>query len=202
VFHGAPLINPSAFAVSRAAREYLAGWPACESQWAFASCEAQSPVYAFDLAPSIEGSRRPQASTIYRGGARRRSFPLRLQPRRLSRQPFGFEALVVFLEFWIGLAVRYLLPRRQRVECPAFSLMRDLLLGGPLRLDHLAFAFSPSSTRRRMASDKLGLSDWLSAHRTTDARIVGEARKPMSGSFPVAGLPRLLGLTFIDFAIN
>jgi hypothetical protein len=53
-----------------------------------------------------------------------------------------------------------------------------------------------------MASDRLGLSDWFSAHRTTDARIVGEARNPISGSFPVAGLPRLLGSTFIDFAIK
>jgi hypothetical protein len=27
----------------------------------------------------------------------------------LSRQPIGLKALVVFLEFWVGLAVRYLL---------------------------------------------------------------------------------------------
>ncbi|WP_334362563.1 hypothetical protein [Bradyrhizobium sp. AZCC 1578] len=60
---------------------------------------------------------------------------------------------------------------------------------------------SPISTKRRIASDSDGLSGWSSAHLTTEARITGDARKPISGSFPVAGLPRLLGSTFIDFAI-
>jgi hypothetical protein len=45
-------------------------------------------------------------------------------------------------------AVRYRLPRRKRVESPSLELVRNLLLGRPLRLDHLLFPFSPSSTRR------------------------------------------------------
>jgi hypothetical protein len=54
------------------------------------------------------------------------------------------------MKFWLGLAVRYRLPRRKRVEGPSLELVRNLLLGRPLRLDHLLFSFSPSSTRRRM----------------------------------------------------
>jgi hypothetical protein len=54
-------------------------------------------------------------------------FPLRLQPR-LARQPLGFQAFEVFLKFRSGLAVRYCLPRRQRVESPSIGLVRDLLL--------------------------------------------------------------------------
>ena len=42
-------------------------------------------------------------------------------------------------------------------------------------------AFSPNSTRRRMASDSAGLSGWPSAHLTIDVRNVGEARKPING---------------------
>ena len=56
------------------------------------------------------------------------------------------------MEFWLGLAVRYRLPRRKRVESPSLEFVRNLLLGRPLRLDHLLFPFSPSSTSRRMAS--------------------------------------------------
>jgi hypothetical protein len=48
-----------------------------------------------------------------------------------------------------------------------------------------AFTVRPNSTSRRMGCDRLGLSDWRSAHRTTDARIAGEVRNPISGSFPV-----------------
>ena len=63
------------------------------------------------------------------------------------------KAFVVCMKFWLGLTVRYRLPRRKRVESPWLELVRNLLLGGPLRLDHLVFPFSPSSTRRRMASN-------------------------------------------------
>jgi hypothetical protein len=54
---------------------------------------------------------------------------------------------VVLVEFWLGLTVRYRLPRRQRIESPSIGLVRDLLLGGSLRFDHLAFTFSLSSTK-------------------------------------------------------
>src|SRR5437879_8014264 len=66
---------------------------------------------------------------------------LRLQPDLdcLSRQPFCSKAFVVCMEFWLGLAVRYRLPRRKWVESPSLELVRNLLLGRPLRLDHLLF---------------------------------------------------------------
>ena len=89
-----------------------------------------------------------------RGSAFDHSFlHLKSQLDCLSRQPFCSKAFVVCMEFWLGLAVRYRLPRRKRVESPSLELVRNLLLGGPLRLDHLVFPFSPSSTRRRMASN-------------------------------------------------
>ena len=40
------------------------------------------------------------------------------------------EALVVFLELGFDLAVRYRLPRRRRIECPSFGLVRELFRGG------------------------------------------------------------------------
>ena len=49
------------------------------------------------------------------------------------------------MEFWLGLAVRYRLPRRKRVESPSLELVRNLLLGRPFRLYHLLFPFSPKS---------------------------------------------------------
>ncbi len=53
-----------------------------------------------------------------------------------------------------------------------------------------------------MASDSVGWSGSFAAQRSTEARISGEARNPISGSLPVAGRPLFLGLTFIDFAIK
>jgi hypothetical protein len=50
---------------------------------------------------------------------------------------------VVLLKFGFGLAVGYLLPGRQRMECSAFSFVGDLLFGGPLWLDHLVLAIRP-----------------------------------------------------------
>ena len=60
------------------------------------------------------------------------------------------------MEFWLGLAVRYRLPRRKRVESPSLELVRNLLLGRPLRLDHLLFPFSPPA---------LQAGGWLSNRR-------------------------------------
>jgi hypothetical protein len=57
-----------------------------------------------------------------------RSFHLRLWLRGLTRQPVSSEAFVVCLEFWLGLTVRYRLPRRQRIESPSIGLVSDLLL--------------------------------------------------------------------------
>jgi hypothetical protein len=71
----------------------------------------------------------------------------------------------------------------------------------PIR-DYLLLAFSPSSTRRRMASDSVGMSGCLSAHRTIAARITGSARKPIIGVIPVAGRPADFCLADIAFFIN
>ena len=54
-------------------------------------------------------------------------FPLGLEPS-FARYALGFQAFEVFLKFRSGLAVRYCLPRRQRVEGPSIGLVRDLLL--------------------------------------------------------------------------
>jgi hypothetical protein len=59
------------------------------------------------------------------------------------------------MEFWLGLAVRYRLPRRKRVESPSLELVRNLLLGRPLRLDHLLF---PSA-------EAIAGGGWLTAAR-------------------------------------
>jgi hypothetical protein len=90
--------------------------------------------------------------TALRGSAFDHSL-LHLKPKLdcLSRQPFCSKAFVVCMEFWLGLAVRYRLPRRKWVESPSLEFVRNLLLSRPLRLDHLLFPFSPNSTRRRMA---------------------------------------------------
>jgi hypothetical protein len=94
--------------------------------------------------------------TALRGSAFDHSL-LHLKPKLdcLSRQPFCSKAFVVCMEFWLGLAVRYRLPRRKRVESPSLEFVRNLLLGRPLRLDHLLFPFSPGSTSRRMALECL-----------------------------------------------
>ena len=81
--------------------------------------------------------------TALRGSAFDHSFlHLKSQLDCLSRQPFCSKAFVVCMEFWLGLAVRYRLPRRKRVESPSLELVRNLLLGRPLRLDHLLFPFN------------------------------------------------------------
>jgi hypothetical protein len=64
---------------------------------------------------------------------------LKCQLDCLSRQPFCSKAFVVCMEFWLGLAVRYRLLRRKRVESPSLKFVRNLLLGRPLWLDHLLF---------------------------------------------------------------
>jgi hypothetical protein len=65
----------------------------------------------------------------------------RLQPS-LTRQPVCSEALMIFLELWFGLMVRYRLPRQRRIEGPSSSLVLNLFCSGSLWLDHFPFAFS------------------------------------------------------------
>jgi hypothetical protein len=69
------------------------------------------------------------------------------------------------------------------------------------RLFHFAFAFNPSSTRRRMASESEGMSGCFSAHLTMEALIIGSARNPISGVVPVRGRPMTFCLTGIVFFI-
>ncbi|MDP2356771.1 MAG: hypothetical protein Q8M31_12010 [Beijerinckiaceae bacterium] len=68
---------------------------------------------------------------------------------------------------------------------------------GRIRL-HLR-TFSPRSTSRRMASERVGMSGCFSAHLTIDARIAASARKPISGVMPVRGRPK--ALCFTAFAL-
>src|SRR6516225_4521952 len=56
---------------------------------------------------------------------------------------------------------------------------------------------SPSSTNRRSASEREGLSGWRLAHASTSAVNAGGARKASIGSLPVLGRPRFLGITFL-----
>jgi hypothetical protein len=68
------------------------------------------------------------------------------------------------------------------------------------RLSYLPFTFSPSSTRRRMASERVVL--FAAAQSSTLAINSSVRRKVRVGALPVAGLPRLLGVAFfIDPAI-
>jgi hypothetical protein len=60
---------------------------------------------------------------------------------------------VVLLEFWLGLAIRYRLPRHKRMKRPSIGLVRDLLLRGSLRFDHLVLALQPQLDQ---AADGLG----------------------------------------------
>src|ERR1700682_3104136 len=64
-----------------------------------------------------------------------------------------------------------------------------------------AFALSPSSTRRRMASESEGMSGCFSAHLTIEARITGSARNPIRGVMPLRGRPMTFCLTGIVFFI-
>src|SRR6266550_2697705 len=87
---------------------------------------------------------------------------------------------------------------------PGQSLQPTHLGFGPLLRTcphHFPFTFSPSSTRRRMASESDGVSGCFSAHRTMDARITGSARKPINGVMPVRGRPMTLCLTGVAFFI-
>src|SRR5262249_27272134 len=56
---------------------------------------------------------------------------------------------------------------------------------------------SASSTSRRSASEREGLSGWRSAHASTSAVKAGGARKASIGSLPVPRRPRFLGITFL-----
>jgi hypothetical protein len=61
-----------------------------------------------------------------------------------------------------------------------------------------AFA-RPLSIKRRVASENSGLSGWVAPHFTIALRMLAGIRSTTCGSFPVAGRPRFLGITFIDF---
>jgi hypothetical protein len=82
------------------------------------------------------------------------------------------------------------------IALPAISRARRLCSSVDCR--RFDFTVKPSSTRRRVASERVGLSGWFSAHLTMDARNTGAARNPIMGSRPVAGRPRFFGLAVFD----
>jgi hypothetical protein len=65
------------------------------------------------------------------------------------------------------------------------------------------FAFSPISTRRRMASERPGESSCLAAHLSTAVRNSSDSLIAVTGSRPVAGRPPLFGFgtTDLDLAM-
>lgn len=69
------------------------------------------------------------------------------------------------------------------------------------RARHLLFAFSPISTRRRMAGDRAGASSCFDAQSSTASNTSCGRRIVTAGSRPVAGRPRLFWCTLIDLTI-
>jgi hypothetical protein len=87
---------------------------------------------------------------------------------------------------------------------PSLELVRNLLLGRPLRLDHLLFPFSPSSTRRRMASGRETTSSCFSRQSSIADSSVSCQRMPICVPLPVVGgRPRFFfGVPLIALFIN
>jgi hypothetical protein len=63
-----------------------------------------------------------------------------------------------------------------------------------------ALAFSPISTRRRIASERV--TALLVAHASMPATMDGGSRAETSGSLPVAGRPLFFGCTVIDLGMK
>src|SRR6478672_7281180 len=82
-----------------------------------------------------------------------------------------------------------------KIERPALKALAvyDALFWRPI--GHHFFALSPSSTSRRMASERR--DPLASAHASTIAINSSDARKVRAGSLPVGRRPRFLGMTFL-----
>jgi hypothetical protein len=78
---------------------------------------------------------------------------------------------------------------------PARSMAFDAAFG--LRRFMSCDPASPSSTSRRMASERSGLSVCLAAQASTFSRNSDESRIAVTGSRPVAGLPLFFRTTFL-----
>jgi hypothetical protein len=78
-----------------------------------------------------------------------------------------------------------------------------IVLSGLPFLGEFAFAFRPSSTRRRMASERPGPSSWLAAQASTAAEISGDNLTALTGYTPpfFFGRPIAFLFTEIDFFI-
>lgn len=135
--------------------------------------------------PSRFPFRRRQPSARLVGAGLRflgcsRSFVLR--HRRLSRQPLRSQAFVINLELWLRLTVRYLLPRRQRMERLSRSFVRDLLLGGSRRFDHLVLpscsAVDPGTISNIALPRWLGFPGALGSHSKPTDNIANKAVSP------------------------
>jgi hypothetical protein len=82
--------------------------------------------------------------------------------------------------------------------------MSPMSHGGDSSAQSQFFAFSPSSTRRRMASERPGSSSCFAAHLSTVSRNSFDSRIAVTGSWPVAGRPGRFRTTFLvdDFTEN
>jgi hypothetical protein len=115
---------------------------------------------------------------------------------KTDREPTIFAALDYFADLTLQ---RYL-----GSPCESFSDQPDSIANLESALGRkppYCLALSPSSTRRRMASESVGISGCFSAHFTIEARITGSARNPISGVVPLRGRPMTFCLTGIVFFI-
>ena len=105
------------------------------------------------------------------------------------------------------LALSALFGRRRGIDNRLDGLRGELLSAQPRQGFLTGFAsvltFSPSSTRRRMASERGGLSSCFAAHLSTASRNSSDSLMAVTGSRPVAGRPPLFGFgsTVLDLGM-
>ena len=127
---------------------------------------------------------------------RARGSGLGLRPVRLG-QPVSHDGAesglpVVRLHGGGALAAGFFINRRL---LPVGTTLTALVIN---RLGH-HFALSPSSTSRRMASEREGMPPCFADHLSTAARISWERRMAVTAVSPVAGRPRFFRTTvFVD----
>jgi hypothetical protein len=145
---------------------------AIRQRWVFTPCESCSVSSATSTAPAaIEAARGPLSPSPRHPGRPE----LRL---RLGGRPFApavkFGALTPE-KFWTLIG-----------EVVKFASLGPAPLPGSgsakTALSYRGFAFSPRSTRRRIASDRLGLSLCFTAQASTLFRSSGDSRMAVTGS--------------------
>ena len=106
----------------------------------------------------------------------------------LGVQPNDRRTLLKSLSKGLPSALRDLAPRPSRT--------------GAIQNRNFALGESATVTRRRIASERDGLSGCCLAQSSICDLSTGDNLTAVTGSCPVAGRPRLFRTTGIDFAIN